>query len=81
MPEFGIQVGEPWASDLVKESYNEALTPDRQFDRILLNIQKSPWTLGDFLRVLFSSQTDGLSRSKKHGQMVSQFLQGRLIGS
>jgi hypothetical protein len=77
MPDFGAQVGEPWASDLVKELYNETVTLDRRLDHLLLSIQKSPWNLGEFLRVLFSSPIPGLSRSQKHSQMVSQFLQGR----
>jgi hypothetical protein len=71
-------VREAWAPDLVKETYSEISPPDRQLDCILLTIQKSPWTLGNFLHVLFSSPMEGLFRSPKHGQMVSQFLQGCL---
>ncbi|KAJ7652478.1 hypothetical protein DFH06DRAFT_1331105 [Mycena polygramma] len=73
----GVQAGEPWAEVLIKETYNEVLTDDRRFDRILLRIKRGGWSIGRFLEKLFTipKQTE-LSRSRRHAAVVSSFLGG-----
>ncbi|KAJ6469596.1 hypothetical protein C8R47DRAFT_1150181 [Mycena vitilis] len=73
----GVQAGEPWAEVLSKETYNEVLTDDRRFDRILLRIKRGGWSIGRFLEKLFTipKQTE-LSRSRRHAAVVSSFLGG-----
>ncbi|KAJ7619940.1 hypothetical protein DFH06DRAFT_1306174 [Mycena polygramma] len=73
----GIQVGEPWAELLVKETHNPVLTHDRRFERILLRIQRGGWNVGTFLAKLLAFPTRGtMSRSPRHAQLVSAFLRG-----
>ncbi|KAJ7081406.1 hypothetical protein B0H15DRAFT_803715 [Mycena belliarum] len=76
----GTQVGEPWAEELVKEAYNEDLTRDRRFDRLLLRMRRGGWSLGKFLEKLFTTPgPNDLPRSRRHAQTVSAFL-GSSIG-
>lgn len=78
MPDVEIQVGKSWAPQLVKEDHLAQPTDARELDRLLKSIQKSPWTLGEFLKVLFTIPSrDEEGRSQIHSQMVSQFLGGR----
>ncbi|KAJ7622594.1 hypothetical protein DFH06DRAFT_1105137 [Mycena polygramma] len=74
----GIQVGEPWAELLVKETHNPVLTRDRRFERILLRIQRGGWNVGTFLAKLLAFRTTRatMSRSPRHAQLVSAFLRG-----
>ncbi|KAJ7448749.1 hypothetical protein FB451DRAFT_1187568 [Mycena latifolia] len=72
-----IQVCEPWAADLLNETYNAALT--RRFDRILQRMKRGGWTLGSFLEKLFTNPGPGeLSRSRRHAQVASAFLGGTM---
>ncbi|KAF8961931.1 hypothetical protein BDZ97DRAFT_1920836 [Flammula alnicola] len=59
MPEIDIQVGEPWAEDLQKETYSETVAKDVHFDRILLKVRMGPLQhLDEFLRFMI---TDSLT--------------------
>lgn len=76
--DIGIQVGKPWAEDLVKEKYMETPNDDRELDRLLKGVKKSPWSLGGFLQVLFRSRTgEEPKRSPLHRATVSRFLKGQ----
>jgi pentatricopeptide repeat protein len=45
-------------------------------DSILMAIQKSGWSLGEYLEVLFTIEPrGGVARSRIHSKMVSKFLQ------
>ncbi|KAJ7119268.1 hypothetical protein C8R43DRAFT_1137151 [Mycena crocata] len=77
----GIQVGEPWAEDLLKVHYHPVNTQDRKFDFILLDIKRGGWSLGRFLGRLFvKPHPSQLSRSPRHAETVSSFLNGKKSG-
>ncbi|KAF8175501.1 hypothetical protein K438DRAFT_1979722 [Mycena galopus ATCC 62051] len=72
-----VQVGEPWAEVLKKESYTEHLSKDQQFDHILLQIKGGGWSIGRFLAKLFTIPARGEpGQSPRHAAAVSSFLGG-----
>ncbi|KAJ6569781.1 hypothetical protein DFH09DRAFT_1466376 [Mycena vulgaris] len=73
----GIQVGESWTTELLRETYTPHLTQDRRFDRILTRLQRGGWSVCTFLEKLFANPGPSeLFRSQKHAQMASAFLRG-----